>query len=132
MNFDKLTTFLNRLEKIGFKLELSGNVPWVYVTKINGRKIKEKHASDWGFVLGYRNNIFVFEDLTVVFKLLRKYKNKPKIAFNSFEEAENELKRILESQRKITEVKPCRVYEENGKYYLTSQPKITTYKKKAP
>lgn len=72
---DNLTIFINRLKKLNIKLELFGNYPWIYIDKIDGKKVKEKHASDWGFVLGYRNEGFVFEDIGKIFELLRNYKN---------------------------------------------------------
>lgn len=71
---DKLDIFVNRLKKIGIKIELLGNVPWIYLDKVNGNEVKDKHASDWGFVLGYRNRKFVFEDLDKIFKVIRKYR----------------------------------------------------------
>jgi len=55
--------------------------------------------------------------------------NKSKIAFDSYEEAREELERIVTTKNhkpwKKSDKKPCRVYEENGKWYLTSKPIIT-------
>lgn len=48
--------------------------------------------------------------------------------YNTPEEALDEIERILGTQRKINDVKPCRVYKcDCGWYCLTSKPKITTY-----
>jgi hypothetical protein len=48
--------------------------------------------------------------------------------YNTGEEALNEIERILTTQRKITDKKPCRTYRcECGYYALTSKPKITEY-----
>lgn len=71
---DRLKIFLDRLKKINMELDLVGNYPWVYINKINDKKVKEKHASEWGFVLGYTGRDFTFETLSEIFKLLRKYK----------------------------------------------------------
>lgn len=53
-----------------------------------------------------------------------------KIAFSTEEEAREELERILGTQRKPwkkEDKKPCRFYEEGGKYYLTSSIKLYVY-----
>lgn len=74
---ENLTKFLNRLEKIGVKLELISNFPWVYINKINDIIVLDKYKSDHGFVIGYqpikKGNHFQFEDISKIFKLLRKY-----------------------------------------------------------
>jgi hypothetical protein len=47
--------------------------------------------------------------------------------FDTYEEAFEELERIIGTNYnpcKKENIKPCRVYFENGKYYLTSKPKI--------
>lgn len=52
---------------------------------------------------------------------------KEKIAFDTYEEAFQELQRIVNTNYnccKKESIKPCRVYEFSGKYYLTSKPKI--------
>jgi len=74
MKKDSLGIFLTRLKNIGISLELFGNYPWMYINTINGKKVKEKYNSDYGFVLGYGRDNFKFEDLKEIFKLLRKYK----------------------------------------------------------
>ena len=56
-----------------------------------------------------------------------KYEKKEKIAFDTYEEAFQELQRIVNTNYnclKKENIKPCRVYEFSGKYYLTSKPKI--------
>lgn len=51
-----------------------------------------------------------------------------KETYNTQEEARAELERILDTKRRLTEIKPCRFYEcKCGKFALTSSPKITTY-----
>lgn len=72
----KLTTFLNRLSKIGISLQCSLNYPWVYVEKINDTFITEKYGSEHGWVLGFitKNDDFYCEHSKEIFKLIRKYK----------------------------------------------------------
>ena len=55
---------------------------------------------------------------------------KEKIAFDTYEEAFQELQRIVNTNYnclKKENVKPVRAYEENGKYYLPSKPIINVY-----
>ena len=55
---------------------------------------------------------------------------KEKIAFDTYEEAFQELQRIVNTNYnclKKENIKPVRVYQENGKYYLTSKPIINVY-----
>ena len=55
---------------------------------------------------------------------------KEKIAFDTYEEAFQELQRIVNTNYnccKKENVKPVQVYQENGKYYLTSKPIINVY-----
>jgi hypothetical protein len=52
---------------------------------------------------------------------------KEKRPFDTYEEAFEELERIVNTKYnpcKKENIKPCRVYLENGKYFLTSKPKI--------
>lgn len=72
----KLTTFLNRLSKIGISLHCSSNYPWVYIDSINGKNVEEKYGSEHGWVLGFftKDDGFYYGDLKEVFKLIRKYK----------------------------------------------------------
>lgn len=44
-----LRQFINRLDKIGVKVELISNVPWVYLDKVNGKKVKGKFEGNHGF-----------------------------------------------------------------------------------
>ena len=53
---------------------------------------------------------------------------KEKIPFDSYEDAEKELHRILDTNYNVCKkTKPSRIYELNGKYFLNSKPTITIY-----
>lgn len=71
----KLDVFQERMIKIGVKIEYMMNFPWVYITKINGKKIHEKQQSEHGFVIGFmpirEGKDFVFVDLKDTFSLIR-------------------------------------------------------------
>jgi len=46
--------------------------------------------------------------------------------YNTADEAMDEIRRIIETQHKLTDTKPCRSYKcDCGYYALTSKPKIT-------
>lgn len=44
-----IKSFVNRLAKIGIKVELVGNFPWVYLDKVNGKKVKGSFRGNHGF-----------------------------------------------------------------------------------
>lgn len=77
MNMNKLEKFINRLEKLNISLELAGNYPWIYITKINNKSVSEKFESEHGFIIGYspikENQEFKFSDEKEIFKLIKKY-----------------------------------------------------------
>ena len=76
---EKLDIFVNRLKRIGIQIEFWGNFPWVYLKSINGKPVKEKFQSEYGFVVGYspirEDQYFRFTDLKEIFKIIRKYVN---------------------------------------------------------
>lgn len=72
-----LGSFVKRLKKIGITLELIGNYPWIYLDKINGKKVKEKFEAEHGFTIAFlpvrRDMPFHFTNIAEIFKLIRKY-----------------------------------------------------------
>lgn len=75
---DKIPIFINRMGKIGIEIDFFSVIPWVYINKINNKKVIEKFESEHGFTIGYlpirSNEEFKFTDITEIFKLIRKYK----------------------------------------------------------
>ena len=75
---EKLEIFIGRMKRIGINIELVGNYPWIYLNKINGKRVIETFDSDHGFVIGYSpikpGQHFDFKDTKVLFELLKKYK----------------------------------------------------------
>lgn len=49
-----IPSFINRLKKIGIQVELVGNYPWVYLDKVNGKKVEGKFQADHGFTCFWR------------------------------------------------------------------------------
>ena len=42
MENNVLNRLVPRLKKIGIDIEMSGNVPWIYLEKVNGNRIKKE------------------------------------------------------------------------------------------
>lgn len=79
LNYDKLTTLINRLEKIGITIECVSNVPWIYLDKVNGKKVTEVgNGGNHGYVIAWlptkRNEqLKLTDNMSEVFDLIRKY-----------------------------------------------------------
>lgn len=74
---DKITVFIERLQKIGIEVKCSGNYPWIYIDFINGKRVTEKFKANHGFTLAFTpikpGQEIKFTDITEIFKLIRKY-----------------------------------------------------------
>ncbi len=75
---DKLTTFINRMNKLGVDIKLEGNFPWIYIYTINGKRVTERFQGNHGFTIAWSpiraGQEVTFSDITEIFKLIRKYK----------------------------------------------------------
>lgn len=75
----QLEVLVNRLKKIGIDIECVGNYPWIYLDKINSKKVKETFKGNHGFTIGFLpaslNKSFQFTDLKHIFNTIRKYIN---------------------------------------------------------
>lgn len=74
---NKLETFIRRLDRIGIKVELFGNYPWVYLDRINGKKVRERYLAEHGFTVAFQGvklgQELKFTDTKEIFKLIREY-----------------------------------------------------------
>jgi hypothetical protein len=72
-----VTSFVERLAKIGIKVELIGNYPWVYLDKINNKKVTEKFEANHGFTVFFSpirsDQNEKITNISEIFKLIRKY-----------------------------------------------------------
>ena len=68
--------FTQRLNKIGITVSLSSNYPWIYLLTINDIPVTEKYRSEFGFTAFFNLKKEVFSNRRVVFKLIRKYRDK--------------------------------------------------------
>ena len=71
-----ISSFVNRLKKIGIEVELKGNFPWVYLDKINGKQVTERFEGNHGFTVFFIS-IRVGEpdkitDIPTIFRQIRK------------------------------------------------------------
>ena len=73
----RICSFVKRLQKIGIKVELTGNFPWIYLDKVNGKRVIEKFEGNHGFTIAFapikRGRILQFTDIREIFNILRKY-----------------------------------------------------------
>jgi hypothetical protein len=78
MDVNKLNTLVNRMNKINIQLELVDNYPWIYIDKINGKKVTEKFQGDHGFTIAFSpirlGQPIELTDTKEIFNLIRKYK----------------------------------------------------------
>lgn len=74
---NKITSFVERLKKIGIEVELFSNYPWIYLGKVNGVRVTEKFRANHGFTIAFHpirpGQELEFTDITEIFKILRKY-----------------------------------------------------------
>lgn len=74
---DILDVFLKRMKKLNIDIELVGNYPWIYIDKINGKKVREKFQGNHGFTIAFlpikKEQKVEFTCIGEIFTLIRKY-----------------------------------------------------------
>lgn len=78
---ENLKNLITRLDKIGIKIELVGNYPWIYLDRVNGNKVTETLQSEHAFTIAFApirvgETQAKFTDLKEIFKIIRKYAKK--------------------------------------------------------
>ncbi len=75
----KLIVFVNRLKRIGIDVKLISNIPWIYIDKINEKKVTENFMGNHGFTIAFlpahKNIELKFTNISEIFEIIRKYKN---------------------------------------------------------
>jgi len=77
---NEVEIFINRLKRIGIELELMGNIPWIYLHKVNGNRIlPEDYNANHGYTIAWYpvrlgEEIRLDSDLKRTFQVIRKYK----------------------------------------------------------
>ena len=76
---NEVEIFINRLKKIGITLELKGNIPWIYLDKVNGNKIlPEDYNANHGYTVAWYpvkngGKIHLDSNIKRTFKIIKKY-----------------------------------------------------------
>jgi len=77
MKQDKLTVFVDRMNRIGIDIKLAGNYPWIYINSINGKRVTEIFEANHGFTVAFlpvrADKQIELTDIGEIFKLIRKY-----------------------------------------------------------
>jgi hypothetical protein len=78
MTTEKLDIFIRRMKSLNIDLELVGNYPWIYINKINNKKVVEKFQGNHGFTIAFTpiklGGEIELTDVKEIIKLIRKYK----------------------------------------------------------
>jgi len=74
----EIDTFVKRLKKIGIEIELFGNYPWIYLDRVNGKKVIEIFEANHGFTIAFtpirKDQKLKFTNIAEIFKIIRKYR----------------------------------------------------------
>lgn len=72
-----LDSLIRRLKKLNIEVELVLNAPWIYISKINGKTVKEKYQGRHGFTVAFYpiklGGKLQLTDISKIFKLIRMY-----------------------------------------------------------
>ena len=77
---NEVEIFINRMKRIGIKLDLIGNAPWIYLYKVNGNRVlPEDYNANHGYTIAWYpvklgEKVHLDSDLTRTFKVIRKYR----------------------------------------------------------
>jgi hypothetical protein len=80
MENNVINRLVPRLRKIGIDIELFGNLPWIYLDKVNGNKVKREDffEGNHGFTIAFypirKGQVMELTDIRKVFEIIRKYK----------------------------------------------------------
>jgi hypothetical protein len=70
-----ITSFVNRLNKIGIKVTFISNYPWLYLDTVNGKKVKGTFLAEHGFTAFFfsvrPNEPDKLTDISAVFEKIR-------------------------------------------------------------
>jgi len=76
-HWNDITKLIHRLDKIGIHLKINSQLPFIYLSSVNGNIVTEKYQSENGWVIGFlRSQFDLINDDRKLFKLIRKYNNK--------------------------------------------------------
>ena len=67
-----IQSFINRLKRIDIEVELVGNYPWIYLDKVNGKKVTDTFQANHGFTVFFLGSPDKITDISTIFKQIRK------------------------------------------------------------
>lgn len=74
-----ISSFYNRLKKIGIEVSMIGNYPWVYLDTVNGKRVKGTFEGDHGFTIFFRHSRIgggdKITDIPTIFRKIREILN---------------------------------------------------------
>jgi hypothetical protein len=77
-SYTVLDSLVRRTQKLGIKLEMVGNYPWIYLDRVNGNKVKEKFCGNHGFTIAFvpirTGQKMEITDISETMKIIRKYR----------------------------------------------------------
>jgi len=77
---NEVEVFINRMKRIGIKLDLVSNIPWIYLYRVNGNRVQpEDYNANHGYTIAWYpvkvgEKVHLDSDLTRTFKVIRKYR----------------------------------------------------------
>ena len=71
---NKIERFVHRMKKLNIDVELTGNMPWVYIHKVNGNVVKEQYQSSHGFTAFFLLDKPKVTSIKRIFEIIKKYK----------------------------------------------------------
>lgn len=71
-----LDAFVERMMLLGIEVKLSGNYPWIYLSEINGKRVKPEdyYLGNHGFTIAWYRDVMEITDITKTIALIRKYR----------------------------------------------------------
>lgn len=74
-----ISSFYNRLKKIGIEVEMVGNYPWVYLDKVCGKKVQGTFRAEHGYTIFFRpirmGQVDKITDIPTIFAKIRETLN---------------------------------------------------------
>jgi hypothetical protein len=71
-----LDAFVERMKLLGIEVELIGNYPWIYLSEINGKRVKTEdyYLGNHGFTIAWNRDVMEITDISKTIALIRKYR----------------------------------------------------------
>ena len=74
-----IESFVKRLERIGIEVKLVGNYPWVYLDKVNGKRVSGRFMAEHGFTVFFiatrKGEVDKMTDINIIFSKIRETLN---------------------------------------------------------